>query len=146
MAHDRHRHHVSGFFGAAGALAAVTMTLVAGGNGIDDSYGYSNGGGNPANTFSGSSLTPGTDNHGYTIDSIYDANDGLGTTAATYELEGNHTGNQFTSIAINGNTFARTSFDTPNGVYDAGTNSTKWAYSGHLWGLSAPGTYLVTIT
>lgn len=102
--------------------------------------GYSNGAGTNTNTFGALNRTLLLAT-GFTINAIYNG----AITNAFFNIEGNHTGNQFTSIEINGTTLTRAGADTPNGTYDAGTDSTGWQWTGSSWSMANGVTYPVKI-
>lgn len=116
-----------GIGAAAGLVGASQEGITAAISGIF--IGYSNGG-SGAGTFGSSTLT--VEHHGYTIDAAYDE---TLTPSFNYHIEGNHTGNQFTSVNCNGATFLRTAADSPNGTFDAGSSSTQWMWSGTSAGM-----------
>lgn len=112
---------VAAALASIGAKGPVSYAGVAGS--LSGATGFSNGGGIDTNSYG--SLSPAADPNGFVIDQLAQV-----STTAIYVIEGNHTGAMFTSIKVGANTLLRSAAATPAGVYNAGTDATKWTWTG----------------
>lgn len=93
-------------------------------------------------------FTPVPESHGFSVVSAYDFVYNLGIygtiSGAVFELAGNHTGAQFTSVVAHGVTNTRAAAAVVAGTYNSSSDSTFWSWS-TLWGFAAGNMYTVTI-